>query len=300
LKVVQGKGKTVRLLSVAALQIPAVVNDAEATVTRFEERVLALAATLNEVQLIVAPELHLSAVGGLFDEEPGHDERVAVDVPGPLTDRLGRLARAAGAWLVPGSLYERTDDGVANTAVAISPDGELVAAYRKCFPWQPYETSVPGTRLVTFDIAGVGRVGLAICHDGAFPEVFRQLAWWGAEVVIQPTLTTTSDRDSETVLARANAIANQLYVVNVNAPAPAALGRSLIVDPEGLVRVAAGAGEEVLTDVLDLDAVTRVRTRGSFGLNRLLDQLDRIGPSLELPMYGGYVPRPGSLVEERP
>jgi formamidase len=140
---------------------------------------------------------------------------------------------------------------------------------------------------------------LAICHDGAFPEVFRQLAWCGAEVVLQPTLTTTSDRDAETVLARANAIANQLYLVNVNAPAPMALGRSLIIDPEGLVRVAAGAGDEVLTDVLDLDAVTRVRTVGSFGLNRLLDQLDRLGPELELPMYGGYVPRPESLAEER-
>jgi formamidase len=201
-------------------------------------------------------------------------------------------------WLVPGSVYERTDEGIANTAVAISPEGELIAAYRKCFPWQPYETSVPGRRLVTFDVPDVGRVGLAICHDGAFPEVFRQLAWSGAEVVLQPTLTTTSDRDAETVLARANAIANQLYVVNVNAPGPIALGRSLIVDPEGLVRVSAGAGEEVLTDMLDLDAVTRVREHGSFGLNRLLDQLDRIGPELELPMYGGYVPRPGTLAEE--
>jgi formamidase len=249
--------------------------------------------------MIVAPELHLSAVGGIFDEAEGYAERVAVDLPGPLTERLGALARATGLWLVPGSVYERTDEGIANTAVAIAPDGELVAAYRKCFPWQPYEKTVPGRRLVTFDVPGVGRVGLAICHDGAFPEVFRQLAWSGAEVVLQPTLTTTSDREAETVLARANAIANQLYVVNVNAPGPIALGRSMVIDPEGLVRVSAGSGEEVLTDVLDLDAVTRVRDHGSFGLNRLLDQLDRIGPELELPMYGGYVPRPGSLAEER-
>jgi formamidase len=288
----------VRLLPIAALQLPPVIGDPEASLARFERRVHTVVETFADVQLIVAPELHLSGVGGIFDEEQGYAERVAVDIPGPLTDRLGTLARSVGRWLVPGSIYERTDEGVANTAVAISPDGELIAAYRKCFPWQPYETSVPGTRLVTFDVPHVGRVGLAICHDGAFPEVFRQLAWSGAEVVLQPTLTTTSDREAETILARANAIANQLYVVNVNAPGPMALGRSLIVDPEGLVRVGAGAGEEVLTDVLDLDAVTRVRTRGSFGLNRLLEQLDELGPRLELPMYGGYVARPGALAEE--
>jgi formamidase len=77
----------------------------------------------------------------------------------------------------------------------------------------------------------------------------------------------------------------------VNAPGPTALGRSAVIDPEGLVRVQAGDGEELITDVLDLDAVTRVRTVGSFGLNRLLDQFDRLAPRLELPMYGGYLPR---------
>jgi formamidase len=289
-----------RLLSIAALQIEPVVHDSAATLTDFEERVRTLTETLKGLQLVVAPELHLAAVGGLFDEEPGVASSAAVQIPGPLTERLGGLARETGLWLIPGSLYERADGGgVHNTAVAISPDGELMATYRKCFPWQPYEESIPGTRLVTFDIPDVGCVGMAICHDGAFPEVFRQLAWMGAEVILQPTLTTTSDRDAELVLARANAIANQLYVINVNAPGPTALGRSVVIDPEGLVRVQAGAGEETLTDILDLDAVTRVRTHGSFGLNRLLDQLDELGPRLELPMYGGYMPRGISIGDDQ-
>jgi formamidase len=289
-----------RLLSIAALQISPLVGNAQATVEDFERRVFVLRETFNELQLIVAPELHLSAVGGFFDEHPNAASQVAVEIPGALTERLCSLARATGLWLVPGSLYERADgDGVHNTAVAISADGEIVAAYRKCFPWQPYEESLPGTRLVVFDVPNIARVGLAICHDGAFPEVFRQLAWLGAEVVIQPTLTTTSDRDAELILARANAIANQLYVVNVNAPGPTALGRSVVIDPEGLVRVQAGAGEELITDVLDLDAVTRVRTAGSFGLNRLLEQFDRLARSLELPMYGGYLPRGLSVAKER-
>lgn len=280
-----------RLLSIVALQMEPVAGDVESTLTRFEHRVRVLRDAFESVQLVVAPELHLSAVGGMFDEAPGHAEQVAVPVPGPLTERLGALARETGLWLVPGSLYERDGDAIHNTAVVISPDGALITSYRKCFPWQPYEVSVPGRRLVTFDIEDVGRIGLAICHDGAFPEVFRALAWSGAEVVLQPTLTTTIDREAEVVLARGNAIANQLYVVSVNASAPAGLGRSVIVDPEGHVRYEAGSGEEVLTDVLDLDAVTRVRRHGSYGINRLLDQLDRVGPGLELPMYGGYVAR---------
>ena len=184
-------------------------------------------------QLLVAPELHLSAVGELLDEDDGYGSRVAVEIPGPLTERLGEIAAETGLWLVPGSIYERGEAGVHNTALAISPEGELVAAYRKAFPWQPHERTEPGDRFVVFEIPDVARVGLAICYDGFFPEVFRQLAWLGAEVVIQPTLTTTSDRAAELVTARANAIVNQLYLVNVNAAAPAALGRSIVVDPEG-------------------------------------------------------------------
>jgi formamidase len=76
-------------------------------------------------------------------------------------------------------------------------------------------------------------------------------------------------------MSRANAIFNQLYVVSLNAAAPAALGRSRVVDPEGLVRFEAGAGEELLTDVLDLDAVTRVREHGTAGVSRIWDQAQR-------------------------
>ena len=95
------------------------------------------------------------------------------------------------------------------------------------------------------------------------------------------------------MIARANAIVNQVAVVNVNAAAPVGNGRSLVIDPEGAVRYEAGVGEEVVTAVLDLDQVQRVRERGSFGINRLWEEMDRVGPGLELPQYGGpYRPRP--------
>ena len=282
-----------RSLFVAGLQTAGVPGDPEATLEQLERNVRALRSTFDGLELVVAPELHLMALPPLLEEDGVPPAELAVDVPGPLMQQLGALARETRLWLIPGSVYERTADGVANTAIVLSPDGELVASYRKCFPWQPYETTQPGTRTVCFDIEGVGRFGLAICHDGAFPEIFRSLAWEGAEAIFQVTLTGTSDRDAETVVARANAIVNQVAVVNVNAAAPVGNGRSLVIDPEGAVRYEAGVGEEVVTAVIDLDQVQRVRERGSFGINRLWEEMDRVGPGLELPMYGGsYQPRP--------
>ncbi|HEY0317979.1 MAG TPA: carbon-nitrogen hydrolase family protein [Solirubrobacterales bacterium] len=275
-----------RTLSIAALQAAPVSRDPAATLELLRRRVLGARATVPHVQLLLLPELHLSAQPGLLEEQASYPDDVAVPIPGPLTESLGEIAAESGLWLLPGTVFERAEDGrIHNTALAFSPAGELVARYRKVFPWQPHEECAPGDRFVTFDIPGVARVGLAICYDGNFPEVFRQLAWMGAEVVMQPTLTTTSDREAELVLARANAIANQLYVVNLNAAAPAGLGRSLLVDPEGLVRRQAGEGEELISDVLDIDAVERVREFGTAGVSRMWDQARRLVPDLEMPMY---------------
>ena len=265
-----------RTLSVLALQTAPVPGDPDATVEQLAGKVRGACAIAPHAQLLILPELHLSAPPPPLDRAEGYAERVAVEIPGPLTGRLGEIAREHGIWIVAGSVYERGRDGaIHNTAPVVSPTGELVAAYRKIFTWQPHETCVPGKEYVTFDIPDLGRIGLAICYDGSFPESFRQLARMGAEVVVHVSLTTTSDRGAEVVMARAQAIFNQLYVVSLNASAPAGLGRSLIVDPEGLIRVAAGESEELLTDVLDLDAVTRVREFGTAGVSRIWERHER-------------------------
>ena len=282
-----------RALSVAALQTAPVPRDPEATLGLLAGRVRALRASVPHARLAVLPELHLSAPPPILEEHSGYAREVAVEVPGPLTKALGRIAAESEIWLVPGSVYELASDGrIHNTALVLAPDGELVASYRKLFPWQPHEACAPGEEFVTFDIPQVGRIGLAICYDGSFPEMFRQLAWMGAELVLQVNLTTTSDREQELVMARANAIFNQLYVVSLNAAAPAGVGRSLIADPEGLVRVSGGSGEELLTDVLDIDAVDRVRKFGTAGVSRMWEQMLREGPDIDLPMYGGTVRHP--------
>jgi predicted amidohydrolase len=279
-----------RPLPIIAVQAAPVAWDVSATWTKFETETRELHASFPGARLVLFPELYLSALGPLGTRpKAGYSsEAIAEPIPGPLTERLCELASRLGIWLVPGSFYERGDDGkVYNTAVAISPAGDLVARYRKCFPWRPWERTAAGGEFVVFDVDGVGRAGLMICYDGWFPEVARHLAWMGAEVILQPTATGTSDRDQELVLARSNAIVNQVYVVNVNMGGRPGPGRSIIVDPEGHVLQTAGDGEEFLTDVLDLDAVARVREYGSVGLNRMWAQLEAEGGELELPLYRG-------------
>ena len=285
-----------RTLPILAVQTAPVAWDLPATSDKFASELRALRASYPLTRLFVYPELFLSAIGGMHSATgPGWSKQaVAEPIPGPTTERLGALARELGIWLLPGSIYERDDDGrIYNTALAFAPDGGLRARYRKVFPWRPWESPAAGNDFVVFEIDGIGRAGIMICYDGWFPEVPRQLAWLGAEVIFQVTATPTSDRDQEVVLARANAIANQVYVVNVNMGGRPGPGRSVIADPEGHVLQLAGDGEEFLSEVLDLDTVTRIRRNGSVAMNRLWAQLDDEGAGIYLPMYGGTIrPRP--------
>lgn len=275
-----------RLLPLAVAQVPPVAL-AESR-SEFAEQVTALVDDFPNTRLAVYPELHLFGVGGLLAERNAQLQAAAEPLDGPRVRHLGELAGDLGVWLMPGTVCERGADGALyNTAVVFSPTGQLVASYRKCFPWRPYEPYRAGDRFVVVDLPGVGRVGLSICYDAWFPEVARHLAWMGAEVIINPTQTTTCDRAQEVVLTRANAITNQVYVVSVNTAAPLGTGRSVVVDPEGRVRVRAGDAPAVLTDVLDLDDVTRVRRYGTAGLNRMWAQFRDDDQPLELPLYQG-------------
>jgi formamidase len=281
-----------RTLTLAALQTCPVTCDLDATWQRFVDQVHAVRDTFSHVELVVVPELLLTAEPPLLQARAEWMDQVAEPIPGPLTRRICKLAKETGLWLVPGSLYERDRNHVYNTAIAVSPAGEIAAQYRKVFPWQPYEQTTPGSEFVVFDIPDKGRIGLAICYDGSFPETARQLAWLGAEVVLQPTLTTTRDREMELVCARANSWTNQLYTVNINGADPWGVGASAIVDPEGVIRQQAGPGEEILVDTIDLDTVTKVRTYGTFGLNTPWDQIARHGADIHLPMYGASIKTP--------
>ncbi|MBL8057241.1 MAG: carbon-nitrogen hydrolase family protein [Anaerolineales bacterium] len=274
-----------RLFGIAAVQMQSVAWDAPASVAQIGAVVAEVARGFPWVQLLIFPELAASGAVPFQPPDPPEAWRRTIQpIPGPLTDELGAIARRWGKWLVPGSLYEAAGDRVYNTALVISPAGEIVARYRKLFPWLPYEAeTTAGDEFCVFDIPDVGRFGLCICYDQWFPEVARTLTWLGAEVILQPTLTPTSDRTLELVVSQATAICNQCYFVGVNGLSPLGGGRSLIVDPDGRVLQQAGDHAALLTELLDLDHVTRTREFGTLGLTQSLKQLRDSGR--QFPIY---------------
>ena len=236
--------------------------------------IAAAKARLPWVDMIVIGELALNGAG-VSHAQP---------LPGPAEARMCEAARAAGVWLVPGSLFEQVGDRVYNTAPVIDPNGEVVARYRKIYPFRPYEQGVTaGDEFVVFDVPDVGRFGLSICYDMWFPETTRTLTWMGAEVIIHPTMTNTIDRDAELAIARASAVTNQVYFVDINVAGALGVGKSGVYGPGGEVIHEAGSGHEVIAVELDLDHVTRVRERGWHGLAQPLKSL-RDTP-IEFPPY---------------
>ncbi len=278
-----------RPLSLALIQAPA---QPENSLTSFAADLERTTRSHSPASLFVYPELHLCGTGDADpNETPSLIEHLAQPLDGERDRTLAELAGDLGVWLVPGSFYERGEDGrIYNTMAAYSPQGRRAAAYRKVFPWRPYEKVAPGSEFVVFDMDGFGRVGLSICYDAWFPESSRHLAWMGAELILNVVQTPTADRAQEVVLARANAIVNQVFVASVNAAAPQGLGQSLLVDPQGRVRTrSTGAESTVLTDVIDLDDVRHARTYGTAGVTFPWQQFTPADTPLELPLYSGRI-----------
>jgi predicted amidohydrolase len=214
----------------------------------------------------------------------GPDPAAAQTLPGPTEEFYCQLAKDQGIWLIPGSLKEKSDDKLYNTASVIDPTGAVIARYRKMFPWCPYEKNVEaGEDFVVFDVPDVGRFGISICYDQWFPETSRNLAWMGAEVIICPTMTSTIDRELELCLARSNAIANQCYFFNINVAGKLGNGKSIVVGPDGAVLHQAGELDEVIPIEVDFAHLRRTRERGLLGMCQPLKSFR--DSTMELPAY---------------
>src|SRR5262249_7664758 len=175
-------------------------------------------------------------------------------------ERVEELARRLGLWLVPGSIYERAGSAIYNTASVIDPEGTVVGRYRKMFPFRPYEAGIEAGRdFLIFDVAHAGRLGLVICFDIWVSAGSRALVSMGAEAILRPTLTDTIDRDVELAISRTMAAINQTYVLDINGLGDGGYGRSLVVDPSGVVLHQAGVGEEIIPIELDFAKVRRER-----------------------------------------
>lgn len=251
-----------RLLGLGACQMKMNKGDVKANLETLSRQIENIKFYSPWVKLICAPELFIPGMSSM--------EQTAQAIPGDITAHCADLAKTHAVYLIPGSLYEKTEDGIYNTAPVFDPQGDLIALYRKMYPWRPHEKTVSGDHTVTFDIPGVGTMGLCICYDLWFPEVIRDLVWQGAEVVLIPTFTSTQDRRQELILCRAAAMMNQCYIVSVNGLNPGGVGQSVIVDPEGNMIQQANQLPENMIAMLNLDMVTQVRTYGTCGVSRAL------------------------------
>lgn len=201
----------------------------------------------------------------------GPETRHAEPMPGETEARFQALARQHGIWLIPGSIYELREGRIFNTTPVINPKGEVIARYRKMYPFRPYEVGVEsGREPLVFDVPGVGRFGVSICYDGWFPETTRAMVCAGAEVILHPTMTGTIDRDEELVIARANAIMNQCFFFDVNNAGRLGNGKSIVAGPHGEVLHQAGQEQEVFPLTLDLNVVRDARENGIKGLGQVL------------------------------
>jgi predicted amidohydrolase len=273
-------------LSLAGLQLELEIED---NLSLIEKEIALAKKRFPWVQMVVLPELCTFG--------PGAD--LAVQMPGEVENCFREAALKNDIWLIPGSIFERRGEEVFNTAPVINPKGEVIARYRKQYPWLPYEQGVSaGDEFVVFDVPGAGRIGLIICYDMWFPEMVRTLTWMGAEAVICPSLTTTIDRTVECAIAQSNAVTNQVYFLNLNAAGRMGFGRSIFAGPDGQVIHQAGVGREIIAVEMDFTHVRRVRERGMHGLCQTLKSF-RDHP-VEFPPYRNAQADPGAFAELGP
>ena len=261
------------ILSIAALQLE--LENAN-NLQRIKAEIDAVVTRFPWVRMVITGEL-----SGF-----GFNREAACELPGEPEQFFCDLAARHGIWLIPGSLYEKRGDDIFNTLSVLDPDGSVVARYQKMFPFFPCEMGVtPGSEFVVFDIPGVCKCGVSICYDGWFPETTRALACMGAEVILHPTLTNTIDRDAELAIARASAVSNQCFFVDVNAAGRLGNGRSIVAGPGGDVIYQAGESREIIALQLDLQYLRRVREEGWHGLGQPLKSFR--DSQVRFPQYGG-------------
>lgn len=270
-----------RKTTVAAIQMSSTPEKAQ-NLARAEH--LIRRATFAGAELVALPELW--SCHGL---EKVYRESAEL-VPGPTTDFLSGLAWELGVWLLGGSILEGEPgvERLSNTSTFFDPSGELVAVYRKIHlfdvkaPDREYlesKTIAPGREIVTVK-AGVTTLGLSVCYDLRFPELYRLLALKGAEVLTVPAaFTLQTGKDHWELLLRARAVENQAFVLapaqwGQKADGRWTYGRSMVVDPWGTVLATCPDRDGHALATLDLDYLDRFRTEFPALTNRRPETYD--------------------------
>jgi predicted amidohydrolase len=252
-------------MKVALCQIP-VSSDPEVNLGRVREALTSAAA--QGAALAVFPE----GTQARFSTDL---RAVAEPADGPFCKGLSAAACDSGVAVVAGVFETAPDRRVYNAAVAVDADGRLVAAYRKIhlFDALGYRESAviaPGAEPVVADLAGL-RVGFMTCYDVRFPELGRALADRGADLIVIPTAWAAGLFKEEhwVTLVRARAIENTIWVAAAGqvpdpaepaTTAPTGIGRSMLVDPMGTVRLDLGSRPGIGVGEVDRELTAQVRT----------------------------------------
>jgi deaminated glutathione amidase len=245
-------------------------DDKNANISRAEELIDEAAA--RGARLITLPE---------YVDYLGADEAkdgIAESIPGPTTDRFAAKAKQHNAYILGGSIIEEseTPGKFYNTSTLFNPQGELIATYRKIHLFDIDITGnvsanesnriLPGDQIITAEVDG-HKVGLTICYDLRFPELYRLLALEGAEIMFVPAaFTEFTGKDHWHTLLKARAVENQCFVVAPGQFGPhgegkKCYGHSLAVDPWGTFLADAPNQEGVVIAELDFDYLNKIRTQ---------------------------------------
>jgi deaminated glutathione amidase len=259
------------MLRAAAVQLQS-TNDRDRNLAAADR--LTRAAAADGAELVVLPE-RLDLRGSAQDYAAGAE---TLEGGRPL-EWATQLARELGIDLVAGSIAERREghDRVANTSIHVGPDGELKAVYRKIHmfdvevggvEYRESEHSEPADEIVLSETSNGTKLGLTICYDLRFPELYRILTLKGARIVTVPAnFTRVTGQAHWEVLLRARAIENQVFVIapgQGRGPGPEgdSYGNSMIVDPWGeILARAGGEGESFVAADVDLTRQDEVREK---------------------------------------
>jgi len=220
------------------------------------ERIAGLLRRTAGADLIVLPELWRI---GVFRADAV--KRGAEPLDGPSIAAI-RAAAPRSAYVLVGSVLERRDHGICNSAILLDPGGDIVAVYRKqhLLAYRSRERALltPGQEDVVVRTRW-GAWGIALCYDLRFPEAFRRMTERGAEVFLVPAAWPLDRAEAWDALTRARAVENQAALVAAGSAGCSLLGRSRIVDPWGVVTASLGGEEGLLFGEVDLAALRRFR-----------------------------------------
>jgi predicted amidohydrolase len=227
-------------------------------------------AVAQGAQLVALPE----CVTFLGRKE--HHAANAETLDGETAQAFAATAKRHGIWLHGGSIIEQTGQGKDyNTTIMCNPQGQMVATYRKIHlfdvdiapgSYRESDTYMPGTEVVTTDVDGI-TLGLTICYDMRFPELYRTLALAGAKIIAVPAaFTAFTGKDHWEILLRARAIENQCYVLasaqgGIHLNQRRTWGHSMLIDPWGTVLADLPEGEGFISGVLSKEKLNEVRSQ---------------------------------------